>query len=316
MSTHDANDLVEKPVAKAGKSGRLVLIFTVVAVLVLAVFSFLQHKSIVEREQAIGALQEQNQAYLVEQGRLNDYVEEVTRTVGEIGGRLSDVRQKQVVLSNILTTGETTGTTRDSIMADIALIESQLVADRKNIEDLQEKMKKSSVRIRSLEKMVAKLQQEIVENQQQIASLSNALAEKDLVIKSTRETLARTQTDLALTDTKLRETEQTLEDTRNTAYYVAGKAKELEKRKIIERSGIFRKKNILTAEFEKSSFTRVDISSNSVLQFDCRAKDLELVPPRSSESYAIAEVEKGKSVLRILDRERFWNVPYLVVVMD
>ena len=61
---------------------------------------------------------------------------------------------------------------------------------------------------------------------------------------------------------------------------------------------------------------KIDITKVDNFSFGTRSKDIAVVPPRQSSSYKIEEMGKEGSMLKVLDREMFWKVPYLVVVTD
>ena len=164
--------------------------------------------------------------------------------------------------------------------------------------------------------MVANLQKEIEENQVTIAALGTTIEEQKVVIKTTQESLDLSREVLISTEAKLQHTAQLLEDTRNTAYFVAGNAKELKAKNIISRYGLFFKKNALTSEFDIDDFMKIDITKVDNFSFNNKPQDIVVIPPRQFSSYKLEEMGKGKSVLQVLDRGMFWKVPYLVVVTD
>jgi len=298
----------------SGGNNRTGLIVSIVLIVILAVVGFMEYRSITQKKQEIATLQEEKQNLLGEQAKLNDLVTEVTGTVAEIGNKLKDVREKQVTLGSLIKGPEAGKTDKARILDDIAAIEGQLQSDKQSLDALEAKMKKSAIRIRALEVMVANLKKEVENNQATIASLQASILEKDQVIKTTRETLATTQENLKGTETRLKSTEQTLEETRNTAYYVVGNAKELEAKKVIDRFGVFIKRNALASDLEVGSFNKIDKTKMLDFQVGCKAKDIKIVPPRIEGSYSIAEVGEGQSVLKVVDQEKFWKVPYLAIV--
>lgn len=283
-------------------------------VVVLAVIGIWQFKTISDKKQEITNLQTEKVGFIAAQDSLNTYIGEVSNTIDEIGAKLKDVRDQQVVISNLITTAEQDRSKKAMILDDITAIQMQLEQDKRDVEDLKAKMQKSNFRIKALEKMVANLQKEIAQNQTTIASLKAALEEKEVALHVTRDSLSFSQKVLRNTEDKLHETEQTLVDTRNTAYYVIGTSKELETRNVIDRVGFIRKKPALSSEFDASAFTKIDVTKISDFSLDCKATDVKVIPPRVASSYRVEQLENSKSVLKVLDREQFWKVPYLAIV--
>ncbi len=303
----------------AGKTGsrrRLWLALTLVVILALAVLGVLQYRAITQRDTRIAALQEEKASLLGEQENLNEYISEVTETVNTIGTRVHELRERQVKISQLAAAAEGDKKQSELVMSDLEAIESQLVADRQAVSELETKMKNSAVKIRALDKLVADLRGEIEQNQSTITMLRNSLQEKEVALQETRQSLDETRTSLIQTEGQLDQTARTLEDTRNTAYYVVGAPSELEQKNIIDRQGWFWKKDLLLSNFNLDDFQKIDITQNMDFTLNARVKDLKLLPSRSAATYSLEALEDGRTLLKVVDRENFWKVPYLVVVVD
>ena len=300
---------------QSGKSRKNTLISAVVIAVILAGIAIFQFWNISQKKQEIATLQQEKTALTEEQTKLNNYIADVTQTIDEVGNKLKEVREKQVAISSLIPKAEADKSKKAQLIDDISAIQTQLQQNRQDIEDLKAKMKKSAVRIKSLENMVAKLQKEVEDNQATIAQMRATLEEKELVIKQTKETLTATQENLKKTETNLQKTEQTLEETRNTAYYIIGTAKELKEKNVIDQYGIFSKKSALTSEFERSVFTKIDIRKTREIPIDCKAKDVRIVPPRSEASYTVEDAGSNKSILKVTNQEQFWKIPYLAIIV-
>jgi hypothetical protein len=116
---------------------------------------------------------------------------------------------------------------------------------------------------------------------------------------------------------ELEQTNQVLDETRNTGYFVIGVKKELIQKKVIEESGGFlQRKNLnISPEFDSSAFTKIHIAKTTEFPLSCGAKDVKLIPPRSETTYQVEETGKGSCVLKVLNTEQFWKMPYLVVLV-
>lgn len=300
--------------SRNSSNGKTTLYVVIALLVILAGVGIWQFKTISEKKQEIASLQTEKVGFIAAQDSLNNYITEVSGTIDEIGAKLKDVRDQQVVISNLITTAEKDKSKKAMILDDITAIQTQLEQDKRDVEDLKAKMQKSNFRIKALEKMVANLQKEINQNQATISSLKAALEEKEVVLHVTRDSLSFSQKVLQNTENKLHETEQTLVDTRNTAYYVIGTSKELEARNVIDRVGFIVKKPSLSSEFDTSVFSKIDVTKVSDFSLDCKATDVKIIPPRVATSYKVEQLENSKSVLKVLDREQFWKVPYLAIV--
>lgn len=301
--------------SRSGSIGRILLAISLVVLAALGGLGIWQNRTIDRKTQEIAALQSEKAGFISARDSLDGYISQVEGTIDEVGTKLRDVREKQVAISSLVAAAERDQSKKSVILDDIAALEMQLAQDRRDIDDLKERMNKSAFRIRSLEKMVAGLQKEIEQNQVVIAELKAGIESRELTLGHTRDSLSFSQKVLRNTESKLHETEQVLIDTRNTAYYVIGNSRELEQRNVIERVGFISKKPALTSEFDSSAFSRIDVTRVADFSVNCKAGDIRVVPPRALGSYRVEQIEDNRSVLKVLDREQFWKVPYLAIVV-
>ena len=299
-------------------STSLKVILTLSIILMVAALAagiYYYRDSVVKQEQ-LAQMEQENQGLITEKDQLTGFIDEITGSINEIGAKLRDVREQRVQITSLMPLAESDTTVKAEILGNIAAIENQLISDRHSLDELEARIKKSGLRIRALEKMVANLKLEIAENQETIAQLNTRITEQQAVIDETKVSLAESREVIKSTEARLEHTRDMLEETKNTAWFVSGSAKELQKKNVIERFGFFSKKNRLSGVFDRQDFNRIDITKVSEFSFDCKPGDIKLVPARATGTYSIEEPEKGRSVLSILDREKFWTVPYLVVVAD
>jgi ethanolamine utilization microcompartment shell protein EutS len=292
-------------------------------IILLAVIGFMYH-SITKKNTELAHLRQENILGEEEQKKLNSYINEITDTVNEVEAKLREVRSKQVTITGLITQAENDQAKKTRLMNDISAIEDQLRNDRRDIANLEGRMKKSAIRIKFLEDMVTNLQNEIGKNERIMADLRSSLEEKDqviktkdLAIKSKEDTLAYTQKNLRMVVSELEQTNQVLDETRNTGYFVIGVKKELIQKKVIEESGGFlQRKNLnIAPEFDSSAFTKIHIAKTTEFPLSCGAKDVKLLPPRSETTYQLEETGKSSCVLKVLNTEQFWKMPYLVVLV-
>ena len=107
----------------------------------------------------------------------------------------------------------------------------------------------------------------------------------------------------------------------HTAYYVIGKAKDLETAKLIDRKGGLLgigKTSKLSSNFDNSKFTRVDYTQ--VTSIPINSKNVKIITSHASDSYNLDKDAKDKDFvtnLVITNAEKFWSASkYLVVVKD
>lgn len=291
-------------------------------VIMLAAIGLLYH-NIVKKNHEISMLQQERILGEEEQKKLNSYIGEITDTINQVETKLQEVRSKQVTITGMITQSEGDQNKKDRLINDISAIEDQLKKDKKDITDLQSRMRKSNLRIKLLDDMVANLQIEIEKNEKSMAELRASLEqknlvirEKELVIKSKEDTLSYTKQNLRMVVSELEQTNQVLDETKNTAYYIIGTQKDLLAKKVLEKTGSFLNRGVVIAkDFDTDAFTKIHIGKVNEFPVTCKAKDVKLIPNRAIESFQLEETGDNSCVLRVTNPEQFWKMPYLVVMV-
>lgn len=304
-----------------GGSAKTILV-AVLIVLMVAALGYMYH-TLVQKNRQISQLQQENTLGEEEQKKLNSYITEITDTVNMVETKLRDVRSKQVAITGMVTQSENDANKKNKLINDITLIEDQLKKDKKDVVDLQSKIKKSNLRITFLDDMVANLQKEIEKNEKSMADLrvtleqkDQVIRDKDVVIKSKEDTLSYTKQNLRMVVGELEQTNQALDETRNTAYYVIGTKKDLLAKKVLVETGSFLHKSVnLSRDFDNASFTKIHIGKVNEFTVGCAAKEVKLMPAPSAASYQLEETSKNSCVLKVTNPEQFWKMRYLVVLV-
>lgn len=320
MPSQHPSDMGPIPSGDSGKTKTILV--SVLVVLLLAVLGFMYYNNTQQKRQ-ISQLQQENTMGEEEQKKLNSYINEITDTVTMVENKLQDVRSKQVAITGMVSLSENDTNKKTKLINDITLIEDQLKKDKKDISDLQGRMKKSNLRIKLLDDIVANLQKEIVKNEKSMADLratleqkEQVIREKDVVIKSKEDTLSYTKQNLRMVVSELEQTNQALDESKNSAWYVIGTKKELLAKKVLTETGSFLHKSVNVArDFDSSAFTKIHIGKVSEFAVGCAAKDVKLMPAPSPASYQLEETGKDSCVLKVTNPEQFWKMRYLVVLV-
>jgi flagellar basal body-associated protein FliL len=319
MPSQQPSEMENPPSGGSGKT-KMILVAGLI-ILLLAAMGYMYH-TLVQQKQQISQLQQENVMGEEEQKKLNSYITEITDTVNMVETKLQDVRSKQVSITGMVTQSENDPNKKNKLINDITVIEDQLKKDKKDVSELQSKMKKSNLRIKLLDDMVANLQKEIEKNESSMAELRASLEqkdqiirEKDVAIQSKEDTLSYTKQNLRMVVGELEQTNQALDETKNTAYYVIGTKKELLAKKVLTETGNFLHKSVsVSRDFDTAAFTRIHIGKVSEFAVACAAKEVKLMPAPSASSYKLEETGKNGCVLKITNPEQFWKMRYLVVL--
>jgi uncharacterized coiled-coil protein SlyX len=230
---------------------------------------------------------------------------------------LDSVAVKQrIITANADKAGELKPNQKARINDQIASINSLMDENRRQLAELNHKLKSSSHKNVQLEKM--------------IATLNNQLCEKDLELDDLNAKLNALNAQVALLQTSVdtltaqnNVQSQTIADKTtalHTAYYIVGKSKELQDAKIIDKKGGMLgigKTAKLNGDFDNSKFTRIDYTQTVSITVN---SDMKMITSHPSDSYTLDKDAKDKDLVKnieITNPEKFWSTSkYLVIVKD
>ncbi|MFA7274114.1 MAG: hypothetical protein WC044_09605 [Crocinitomicaceae bacterium] len=175
----------------------------------------------------------------------------------------------------------------------------------KKVTQMQETLKASGFKIVELENMIKRLVEDIAAKDEQIASLQEELEQKDKDYSLLFDAYQQKAYQL-----------ENLSDEMNTAFYVYGSDKELEKNGVVELKngfiGIGKKLN-LKVDFNEDYFTKIDVRSKK--EFIISGNKIQIVSTHPTASYKLQE-SGNNTKLTITDIRSFWKVTkYLIVVV-
>jgi|YNPMSStandDraft_1061717.scaffolds.fasta_scaffold01499_5 chromosome segregation ATPase len=248
----------------------------------------------------------------------------VSTDVAQINQFISDMNDIQENLNRIkeaekLVTVNTNNpeqalTAKDRINQDMQLIYDLLQQNKKTIEDLKRKLKKSSSRVTELEKMLTFLEQQIKAKDEEIAELKARLEQMNIKIEILTANIDSLNRENAQKQELIAQKTEEL----NTAYYVIGSKKELMQNQVITKEGGFvgiGKIEKLRDDFNKDYFTKIDITQ--INEIPINAKKAKILTSHPVGSYKIEQNDKSVDKVVITDKKLFWSVSkYLVVLVE
>lgn len=230
-------------------------------------------------------------------------------TLNEIEDGLNQINETEnrvVLLKN----GEG-ATKRQKLKEDVQFIATRMKQNKELLAKLQKQLANSSFQGDQLKKTIENLQKQLVEKEKQLQALREELDSKDIHIAALDETInnLNTQTsNLTKESSKKTEVINAQDKQLNTAWYVFGTKKELKNQHIMENG------KVMTGNFNKSYFTKVDI--REVSEIKLYSKSAKLLTTHPSSSYTLVRDANKQYTLRITNSQIFWSTSkYLVVLV-
>lgn len=241
-----------------------------------------------------------------ELGRKDSTINAFMASMNSIEDNLVAIKEKQKMVSQKSTDVEMQKTQPESIVEDIASINSLLEQNRKTINALNEKLKRAHINNDELQKLIERLTKQLDDKDKEILALRTELEQKNVALKTLFSEYNDRIHDLGNQQLVI-----------NTAYYAFGSAKELKEQGVLTKEGGFiglNKQVRLSDQMNKSYFTKIDITEFTELPLG--AKKAKLVTNHPASSYRL-EGDKGAIKLVITNGEDFWSISkYLVVVVE
>ena len=254
-----------------------------------------------------GAIQRDSLNSIIAQkdSELNDMM----GTINEIQDGLNQINEAENRVT-LLKNGEG-ATKKQKLKEDVQFIATRMKQNRELIAKLQKQLANSSIQSEQLKKTIENLNKQLEEKEKQLQALREELDKKDIHIAELDETINNLNTKSnRLTSESNRKTEviNAQDKQINTAWYVFGTKKELRNQHIMEDG------KVMTGNFNKNYFTKVDIRDLSEIKL--YSKSAKLLTTHPSSSYNLVRDANKQYILRITNPQIFWSTSkYLVVLV-
>ena len=197
-----------------------------------------------------------------------------------------------------------------NIAENMEFIENTLLENRRKIEDLQQKLKSSSVNASKMQAAINKLTEQLEQKTKELDDLRQQIAERDIKIVELGQSVQNLQEE----NSQVRaESEMNAEIAKNqdaqlnTAWYMFGTTKELKQHRILVDGDVLKSK-----DFDADYFTKIDIRKVNVIPLN--SKSAKLLTTHPEGSYSLLKDSKGEYTLRTTNAAEFWSVSkYLVI---
>ena len=200
---------------------------------------------------------------------------------------------------------------KQKLKEDIQFIADRMKQNRELIAKLQKQLANGTLKGAQLQKTIEGLQKQLEEKDAQLQTLREELDKKDIHIAALDETVNNLNTKtsrLTAESNQKTETINAQDKQIHTAWYVFGTKKELKEQSIIQDG------KVMTGNFNKNYFTKVDIRNLSEIKL--YSKSAKLLTSHPSSSYSLVRDANKQYTLRITNSQIFWSTSkYLVVLV-
>ena len=200
---------------------------------------------------------------------------------------------------------------KQKLKEDIQFIADRMKQNRELIAKLQKQLANGILKGAQLQKTIEGLQKQLEEKDAQLQTLREELDKKDIHIAALDETVNNLNTKtnrLTAESNQKTETINAQDKQIHTAWYVFGTKKELKEQSIIQDG------KVMTGNFNKNYFTKVDIRNLSEIKL--YSKSAKLLTTHPSSSYSLVRDANKQYTLRITNSQLFWSTSkYLVVLV-
>jgi predicted nucleic acid-binding Zn-ribbon protein len=240
-------------------------------------------------------------------------LDQILGLLNEVEDNFNSIKAAENYLSvQSNSSGELTSSTRERIQNDMKFVTETLDKNRKQIADLEKRLKASNFNSSKLSTTLKNLQAELEEKTASLLALSDELAKRDQQIAELSSHVTNLSNDVQALKTQTDAQKATIDQQQtelNTVYYCFGTSKELKDQKIVV-------SNQLGTDFNKDYFIKVK-DLNELRTIPLLAKKGKLVSKHPEGSYEFTKDANGQVELKILNPQNFWSLTkYLVVQVN
>lgn len=255
------------------------------------------------QERAAAQTDSLNQVVAQREAEINDML----GTLNEIQEGFNAINEAEGLV-NIAKTGEGANRSKQ-LKENVALIAKRMEENRALIAKLKKQVANGNVKMDQLEKTIENMTKQLEEKEAELSRLRQELDKKDIHIAELDETVNNLNTNVSNLTAESEQKSQVIshqDKQLNTAWYVFGTRKELKEQRIIEDG------KVLSSNFNKNYFTKIDIRQDKEIKL--YSKSAKLLTAHPASSYTLTRDANKQYVLRITNPQIFWSTSkYLVI---
>ena len=248
-----------------------------------------------------------------------DSMKEYVKAINEIQAGLDEIKEQEKILTSRASgDNELQETDVEAINNDIESIYDLMIENRKKLNHLRDRLKKSGTASQEFKTTIERLTVQMNEKDKSIKQLQELLREKDLDLEQLNDRLNKMATDIEDLEQESGDKSEIIElqtAQLNTAYFIIGKKSDLKEKGILSREGGFIGiGGVQKIKQKESEFTQIDIRERTVIDLKESSKVI-LITDHPKSSYSLQTNEDNKyTILTIDDIDSFWSMSkYLVI---
>jgi septal ring factor EnvC (AmiA/AmiB activator) len=278
-------------------------------ILFCAVMAFIC-TSCVKNSSEYKALQAKNDSLALAAAQADVELNQIMSMLNEVEENFQSIKTAENYLSMQSSgSGELSPSVRDRIQNDMQFVTETLDKNRKQIADLESRLKKSNLNSTQLNKTLANLRQELEDKTNSLVALQEELVKRDRQIADLTQNVTQLSDNVKTLSAESNVRQQIIDRQQtelNTAYYCFGTSRELKDMNVLVKGQVGANLN------PKSFITINDLNTTKIIPL--YAKKGKLISKHPAGTYQFATDASGKAELQILDPKNFWSLTkYLVI---
>lgn len=253
-----------------------------------------------------------NQSIQMKDSLVND----MENSFGEIESNMTFIKEKRSQIATLQSEG---GKNKKQMIAEnVKLMNTMLEESSKKIAELEEKLRKSGMNLKSYEKRLQTLNETIEKQNTEIAELKKVINDKDASLAEFDTKVKKLNTDIQQQSDSINYKQKVIVDKTNklnTAYYTLGNFKKLKEEGIVSREGSILGLGggkAIQGNFDSKYFTEVDIRQTKTIPLN--VKKAVVISEHPSSSYKLIEENGQIAYLQIENPDEFWKISKYAVI--
>jgi len=262
---------------------------------------------------------------MVEKAKTNEMIQlkdsimfDMDNSFYEIENNLKVIKEKRNQISMVQSSEGGKVNRKQAIIEDIKMLDNLVDENNKKIADLEQRLKKSGMSIKTYEKRLQALNETIESQNTEIADLKKEIESKNYNLAEFDTKVKNLNSDMQKqADTISYKQKQIIDrtDKLNTAHVVMGTYKQLKDEGILDREGGLLGvggNKAIQDNFDPKHFTDLDIRQTKTITIN--AKKAVVVSEHPKTSYKMVEENGQIAYLEIENPEEFWRISKYAII--